>query len=520
MSEENITSHNIELNSLSSSVQFLYEALSTGITLEQLKLYTKYPMKYNRQIRQMTREMYSMNGIFTNATDYYVASVSLDSIAIPVENTKKSQKNKKLFNQITDKLNHKLTSRDILLHQFLDGMYVGILRDTQKKDINTKVDLTIIDKLEGLVLNDNLMIQPLNLDYVKFVGFQNNDYVVAFDMQYFDSFSGNGLQREIKNYPTDFIKGYLAYKKDSSKRWFILNQKETISLKFKSNISEPYGRTLAIAALSDMFFADQYTESQRSNMAELSSNIHYMELPEGEKKGQCSLNKEQQTNMVSAFENAVKVNSSDGRLAKTTTLTLAPGTKINKIDKGSGLLEKTLTDENMKRVSTSLGFAIGALNGEGNATYSSLQVNIDLILAQIYQIIEQISWQYTKVLNNLIGTSGKNFIKFIYLKTSPLTQEKDANNAKELYTLAGGSRLYWVACASNIDVDDYISLMDYEREENFDERYKPHPTSFTMSDSLDKENPNGGAPVKKSNNPNTLKAKTNNSNGNPSPSTD
>lgn len=506
-------SYDIELNSLSSNVYFLYEALSTGVTLEQLKLYAKYPMQYNRQIRQLTREMYGLNGIFANTTDYYVASASLDYITTCSENNKKNQKKRKIFNDIIYKLNHKLTTRDILLHQFLDGMYVGILRDTQKKNINANADLTIIDKLEGLALNDNLMIQPLNLDYVKFVGFQNNDYVVAFDMQYFDSFSGNGLQREIKNYPPEFIKGYLAYKKDAIKRWFILDQKYTVSLKFKSNISEPFGRTLAIAALSDMFFADQYTESQRANMSELSSNIYYMTLPEAEKKGQCSLNQTQQKNQVAAFEGAIKVSSSDGRIAKTTTLTLAPGTEIGKVDKSSGVLEKTLTDENMKRVSTSLGFAIGALNGEGNSTYSSLQVNIDLILAQVYQILEQIQWQYTKVLNNLINAKGKDFIKFTYLKTSSLTQEKDAKNAKELYTLAGGSRLYWIACASNVDVDDYISLMDYEKQANFEELFPPHMTSYTTN------NDTGGRPTENSNNPNTNISKTNGSNNTPKPST-
>lgn len=508
-------SHNVELNSLSSNAYFLYEALATGVTLEQLKLYVKYPMKYNRQIRQLTREMYSAQGIFGNVVDYSVSAPTLDFITICSENTKKNQKKRKLFNQVIDKLNHKLTSRDILLHLFLDGMYVGILRDTQKKKVDaTYVDLTIIDKLEGLVLDDNLMIQPLNLDYVKFVGFQNNDYVVAFDMQYFDSFSGNGLQREIRNYPIDFAKAYLAYKKDAlANRWYKLDQKTTVALKFKANINEPFGRTLAIAALSDMFFEEMYTESQRANVSELSGNIYHMTLPEAEKKGQCSLNQDQQKNQVAAFEGAVKVNTSDGRIGKVTTLTLAPGTEIGKLSRSNDLLKDTLTDENIKKISTSLGFASGALNGEGNSTYSSLQVNIDLILTQIYQITEQIQWQYTKVFNNLLNAKGKDLIKFIYFKTSNLNKEKEFEIAKDLYTNAGGSRLWMYAVGTGM-VDDYMALMEYEKEENFDEKYPPHLSSFTANnDSI------GGRPTENTKNSQTEKSKTLGTNKTPKPST-
>ena len=42
------------------------------------------------------------------------------------------------------------------------------------------------------------MIQPLDLDYCKIVGFQNNVSIAAFDMQYFDQFKHGGLIHEIK----------------------------------------------------------------------------------------------------------------------------------------------------------------------------------------------------------------------------------------------------------------------------------------------------------------------------------
>lgn len=506
-------SYFIELNAMSSTIPFLSEILSTGITTEQLKLYIKYPMQYNKQIRKLSREMYNLNGQYSNICDYMVSAATLDFITVCRENSSRNQNKRKIFNQVLRKINHKLTTRDILRSLFLDGIYVGYLRDTKSnkklKDLNmTMVDS--LDLLEGLSTDDSLMIQPLYIDYVKVIGFQNNDYVVAFDMQYFDQFK-NGLLGEIKNFPLEFAKGYLEYRKDGSKRWFKLDQKKTIVLKFKSNINEPWGRPLAISALNDMFFADIYTDSQRANLSENASTIRWLKQPMGEKQGQCSLNKDQQQAQYDNFKNAVFSNSRDNKMVKTTTLVLAPGTEVGKLETDNTLIKDTLTDENMKRISTSFGFASSALNGDGGANYSTLQVNVDLILTQIWEIIEQVGYQYTKVLNNLIS-SGKDIIEMIYLKTSQLTKDKDVDNAKELYTLGGGSRLYWIAC-TGADVDMYMSLMEYEREEKFDEKYPPHQTAFTATGD------EGGRPSSNSNNPNTIKSKTNNTNNMPKPST-
>jgi len=37
-----------------------------------------------------------------------------------------------------------------------------------------------LEKIEGLALSTNVMLQPLDRDYVKIIGFMNGDYVCAF----------------------------------------------------------------------------------------------------------------------------------------------------------------------------------------------------------------------------------------------------------------------------------------------------------------------------------------------------
>lgn len=515
----------VELNSYSNTM-VLYEFLQTGVTLEQLKLYCKNPMTYNKQLRRISREAYSFNGMFAKTCDYITSSMSLDSVTICTNNTSTNQNRRKKFNALLYKINHKLTTRDIILKLLIDGMYVGLLRDTKPKDVpfnDYSINFTSEQKLDALTTDGNLMIQPLNLDYCQFLGFQNNDYVVGFDMQYFDSFIGNGLTREIQNYPSEFFKAYQAYKKDAGNRWFKLDQSTTVALKFKANIDEPYGRPLSVSALNDIYFDEQYTDGQRETVGQVASTVRWLRQPMGEKQGQCALNKEAQQNQYDNFKNAIfKTAARDGSIAKTTIVALAPGTEVGKMDTDNSLLKDTLTKENSTKIATGLGFASSALNGESGSNYSSAKLNLDLVLSQAYQILEQVQWQYTKVLNNLLKIDFMNLIKFVYLKTSNINKSDEFTIAKDMYSLMSGSRIWAYAIGSG-DVETYMDLMEYEKSENFDEKYPPHLTSFTASDSADKPNPGGnigGRPEDKtSTNPETLKTKTSNSNKQPKPST-
>ena len=490
-------SYPIELNSLRDMGFYLSNIVGDNETsMDQLKQYVKYPMIYNRILRQISKQSYNANGLYANTIDYSVAIPSLDFITVCRNKTNKSKEKKKKFNLLLKLLNHKRTTRDILRHLFIDGMYVGVLRDTvaSNKNINlSEGSIDILDRLEGLSLDDNFMIQPLNLDYCKIVGFQSGASIAAFDMMYFDQFKHGGLINEIKNYPTDFVKAYNAYRRDSSKRWFILDYRKTIALKARADEEEAYGRPYGLSALSKIRMDDEYENNQYKLIQELASSIYYLILPESDKKGQCSLNKKQQENVISAFESAVKLNTNING-AKISTLSLAPGTQIDRLSKDSSLLKDTLSEENIKKISTALGFASSALNAssEGGASYSSLQVNIDLVLTQIFQYVDEISNEITRVLNDYVGNKPKDYIEFKYLKTSILNQDKMYNRAKELYTTGSGSLKMWVA-ASGFDADDYLSLMEEELEEGIYDKFKPHQTSFTFNGDTDDK---GGAPLK------------------------
>ena len=508
--DANITLQDAELNALDPNFGInmgtLY-SLSDYYSIEDIKTFVQYPMTYHKQLMDISEKIYNRNGLYHQTISKMTSAPSLDYVVIPVSIDEKiSKKTKRKIDNAYDicdnKMNHKLSTRDVLFNSYLYGEYVAIWRDTKttyKRDTNFVQES---DRIEGLSLDENMMLQPLDLRYVRFEGYMNGDYVVSYDMQYFDLFKGHSLVGEIKNYPKEFLLGYNAYKKDASKRWLILDQKTTFAYKFHGAINEAHGRPLCLSALQDILFSEDYTEAQRTNMYQNSSSISYMELPQGKEAGSCSLNSEQQKNQYNAFKNAVRVNESNQnrKMGRTTTLKLAPNTKIGTLKPSDTLIDstKTLTEQNTTNVSTGLGMGASAFNAEGQASYSALQVNIDMMLSEVFVVLEQTSFQYTKLLNNYLdkGTTIKDRFKyqlrFEYLQTSTLNVDKQFARYKDLYTLAGGSRIYLYSCVSG-NARTYLSLMDYERALDMDSKYPAHLTSFTSSqnDSLDAQNVDG-----------------------------
>ena len=84
---------------------------------------------------------------------------------------------------------------------------------------------------------------------------------------------------------------------------------------------------------------------------------------------------------------------------------------------------------------------------------------------------------------------------------------------ESLYARGKGSLYAWIA-ATGFNPDNYIALMDHELEEDFENRYPVHKTSYTESD----KSSDGGRPSQESDNPVTVYQKTNDGNAAPKPS--
>lgn len=496
MSEDNKQeSFDIELNSLRMNSYSPYGFNDTSnVSRGRLKEYIKYPMIYNAILRAISEQAYNKNGLYANVIDYMVDIPTLSYITIVDKDANSSTKKKaKKFDKLMYKIKHDKTTRDILTHGFIYGMYVGILRDTSVKQ-KTLDDKDTFDtnfrRLEGLTLDDNFQIEPLPIDYCRIRGLMNGDNVAQFDLSYFDQWQSNGLVGQIKNFPDDIIKAYMKYKKTGQDKWYTLDYRKTVALKFRATVDEPYGRPLGLSAFLNMKASEDYNDNQSNIVDELASSIYHLTLPEGvDGKNACSLNNKQQEQLIHAFECAVKSNTGGGG-AKISTLTLPPKAKLDRLSKDSSLLKDTLSDELSKKISTDLGFASSALNAQsaGGASYSTLSVNIDLVSSQVFRYVNEIAYEYTRVLNYHLGIKKvDDFIKVTYLPISWINKDDMCNKMKELYTLGCGSRKMWIA-STGVNPEDYISLMQQEKDENLDDLFVPHATSYTTSSETENKN--------------------------------
>ncbi|PII39855.1 hypothetical protein BBP18_19250 [Bacillus velezensis] len=136
-----------------------------------------------------------------------------------------------------------------------------------------------------------------------------------------------------------------------------------------------------------------------------------------------------------------------------------------------------------------------------------------MVSSQIFSWLEQIQSEFNKVINANIIKDPRSYIEVYYLPLTHVNRKEKVQNMKDLYTSGRGSLIAWIA-ATGWNPDAYLSLMEYEKDEGFDEKFPVHATSFTMSKNNDKS---AGAPeIDDPKNENTIKSKTNNSNGTPS----
>ncbi|MCY8083106.1 hypothetical protein MOC02_07295 [Bacillus inaquosorum] len=500
--------YNTDLSNLDS---LFFNTSNTSVSYDRVKTWLNNHNLYNKQIRNASKFLYNSNGIYRNVIDYMVSLPTLDRVVYGNSNDHSQLKlDKRTYGIALRKINDKNIVRDSLRKLSLYGTsfhyFESVATDNFPK--------TLSDYEVGSIseINDtqefNCSILPLPIDYCKIVGRKNSSYLVAFDVSYFDQFTSKGRSLKLKRWPKEFRQGYVEYKKDLNKRWLVLDNNKTVTVKGSADMEDQWGRPIGLAAFVDMVYDDYFVDTKRNILDDLNSTLIYQTLPEGEKKGVSSLTQKQQEQQHNSIKNALV---SKGAVKGIKFFSLASGTKLDKLETNVDFLKVKGEDELIKRISTNLGFAGSALNGQ-DGNYSSQSTNIEMVSSQIFSWLEQISSEFNKVINVNIIKNPKSYVEVYYLPLTHVNRKEKVQNMKDLYTSGRGSLTAWIA-ATGWNPDAYLSLMEYEKEEGFDEKFPVHATSYTMS----KNDKSAGRPEDDSSqNENTIKSKTNNSNGTPS----
>jgi hypothetical protein len=509
-----------EINNYSNVIEFnsvfgldIFDLYET----EDISNMIKNPMGNNQQLRVLSNELYSANGLYTQCVDYCTSMPTLDFVIIPRGKTKgKKETNKNLMDSTLRTIHHKEVVRDALMKSMIDGVAFYYVDFTKSKEDQTKYlsDYEVENIMEINEIGINASVIPLPVDFIKIVGRKNSSYVLAFNVKYFSGLNSSDLKRKLRLYPKEIRDAWEAYsnpQNTNNKNWVTLDNSKTIVSKVRSKMEEAWGRPLCLAAIKNILYSSYFNDTKQSTLSELNNRIIYQEFPEGEKKGSCALTKPQQEAQHTAVKGAIL---NKNKRNSTSFFSVSAGTKIQDIKVSTDIFDEKNESKLQDNIGLDLGFMASLLTGSGSGSYSAQANNLQLLLSEVFMWIEPITLELVKVINQNVIKDKNHAVDLYYLPCSIITRKDFTTQMKELYLQGKGSLTAWIA-STGFNADAYITLMDMELEAGFDQKYKPHETSFTIS----KDNKAGAPEVVNPTNENTAKSKSNGTNNQPKPST-
>lgn len=477
---------------------------------------------YETAIR-MSNFIYSKNGIVGNSIDYMTSLMCLDRVIVCDSKRKKKtkkdtaayKKNKELMKKALDIIDDKKFIRNALFTEMVDGIAFFYL-ETKQGIPNRKKYLSDYEVRNIIEINDtslNISITSLPWQFTKIIGKVNGRYQLAFNLDYFNQYTGETLDSKLRKYPDEIVKAYNEKRNSVTPgNWVILDHRHTMCKKIKCKDSEPWGRSLAIAAISDVMYKDYFVDTKRNVLDELNNKIIYETFPEGSEKGKCALTAKQQQQQHDTVKKAVMNKNTRGG---TSFFSVAAGTKLDTVDISSDIFDEKNESDLNNQISMDMGICASLIGAMSTGNFAAGQQNLEMITAQLYTWVYEWQKELNYVLNaNVIKSTCE--VEVYYFPTSFVNRQKFFDMMKDLYTNAGGSLSFLIA-STGIDPDVYLNILDEEIEDGIFEKYLPHETSWTLS-----SNSSGspGRPVVDDvTNNNTSNSKSNNSNANPKPST-
>ena len=472
------------------------------------------PIFYYDSAIRLSNFVYTKNGIVSNSIDYMTSLPCLDRIVISKspKATQAVKNDKELMKSTLNTIDDKKFIRNALFTEMIDGIAFFYFETTQRS-VDRNRFMTDYDVENIIEINEagiNAIIITLPWQYTKIVGKKNGRYVLAFNLRYFDDYTGDTLERKLRKYPKEIVDGYHK-RKDSATvgDWLVLDNDKTMCGKIKCKDSEPWGRSLVIAALSDVLYKDYFVDTKRNVLDDINSKIIYETFPEGKEKGSCALTKTQQQNQHNAVKRAV-INK-NGKTG-VNFFSVAAGTKLGSLDVSNDIFDEKYEPDLNSQISVDLGICASLIGAMETGSYAAGTNNLEMINAQIYTWVYEWQNELNHVINKNIIKRDRSKVEVYYFPTSFVNRKSFFEMMKGLYDY-GGSLSFLVA-STGVDVDAYFAVLDSEIEEGVYERYLPHKTSYTLS----KDDDVGGRP--KTDNPtdNTVMSQNNNGNNLPSPS--
>lgn len=512
------TDPNYEFNSFSISGSIFDSIYKCGIydyfDKAEIDCVLRDPIFNHDTAIRLSNFVYTKNGIVSNSIDYMTALPCLDSIVISKSKkpTASVQRSKDLMKSTLSTINDKKFIRDALFTEMTNGIAFYYFETRQhslgQNKFMTDYDVENIVEINELGINASIITLPWQ--YTKIVGKKNGRYVLAFNLRYFDDFTGDTLERKLRKYPDEIVKGYQRIKNSiTTGDWLVLDNDKTMCCKIKCKDSEPWGRSLVIAALSDVLYKDYFTDTKRNVLDEINNKIIYETFPEGKDKGSCALTKNQQEQQHNTVKQAIMDKNSRGGIS---FFSVASGTKLDSIDVSTDIFDSNYEPDLNSQISVDLGICASLIGAMETGSYAAGTNNLEMINAQLYTWVYDWQRELNHVINKNIIQNDRNKVEAYYFPTSFVNRKSFFDMMKSLYCEASGSLSFLIA-STGVDVDSYFAVLDSEIADGIYDKYKPHETSYTLSKKDDAGRPTTDNPSDR-----TIQSQNNGGNTLPSPS--
>lgn len=527
----NSDNSNLETNAYAynTTLPYIYSVFgeyldSSPYTVKEIRSFAKNPQFYNKELRDLAWWAYNVDGSVRSAVNYICSMHTLDKVIVCKSKREKRpknfSKNRTKMLSVLDKINYKQQIRDNLMKDANDGTAFYYFETDERPVSNEKFlsDFQMANIVEINEVGVDVAIIPLPVDWCRICGRKGNHYRIAFNLRYFDQFTGSEQKERLRAMPKEIRDGY-SNNKDTNKNWMILDDMKTIVTKVNAPINHTWGVPMAVTAFDDILYAEYFINTKRTVLDSINNQIIYMTFPEGKEKGTSSLTKDQQREQHEKVKDAIINRRSQSGIS---FFSLASGTKLDKMDVDIDIFDEKNESSIKDAVPSDLGISSASLDGNTKGNYATASLNLELVASHVYTWIENFMAELNKCINANVIKDSTCVVDCYILPTTFANRDKQVKYMQDLYSHGKGSLIAWVS-ACGFDADAYISLLDYELESDFENKYPVHATSFTMSGKDDTETDkdhSGRSKIDIPTNENTIQSQSSGSNTNPKPSTE
>ena len=389
-------------------------------------------------------------------------------------NKQKAKKKAELFiNDFNEQINLRKLIRNSISGTFDEGNYCICLRRKENSYIVDYYPLGVavisdyeINGEPVLLINIRELTNRLQKTMIK----NKKGKAIFFD----------SIKEEIRaNYPPEVYNAFI------NKEEFARLDVRYSGVMRTGNLRRKYGLTPFFRALYPVSMLDTFGQADRVNTKAKSKKIIVQLLNEkliGE-----SGDKDAFEEMAYAHENLMEA----WRMPTVVVTPPAYVKEIKYVEPSSDMTNIDTVNQYRNRVMTCLG--IGFLSQEGKQTVSTANISVDQLMLNINKIAEQLEDILYKWYQNILVDNGfdKNFApKIDVIDAEQMSFEVKKSLADMLYSKLGAS-YRTVYETMGLDIDEERNRREVENSEDYDEIFSPHPTSYTISDNADNENPKG-----------------------------